>query len=182
MNHTQKVKPYIHFLETIQKKNTITLLDRKFSAIKHYLYTYCIIYTFSAAMNKSLLAVFIEKIVQKSYVFNFVMFFHNVRVGSWWYSSRSWTFWPITHPCYALFCLAMFYMKAEVWFSTPQAEERHPLILINTYLQVLNIRQWAMHFNLCLFVWVLWYINLCRLFNVKPILIQINSSISNDSF
>ena len=32
-----------------------------------------------------------------------------------------------------------------------------------------------------LFVWVLWHINLCRLFNTKPIFIQINSSISNTS-
>ncbi len=33
----------------------------------------------------------------------------------------------------------------------------------------------------CLFVWVLWHINLCRLFNAKSIFIQINSSISNNS-
>ena len=32
-----------------------------------------------------------------------------------------------------------------------------------------------------LFVWVLWYINLCRLFNTKSIFIQMNSSISNNS-
>ena len=30
----------------------------------------------------------------------------------------------------------------------------------------------------CLFVWILWYINTCRLFNAK---IQINSSVSNNS-
>ena len=30
-------------------------------------------------------------------------------------------------------------------------------------------------------VWVLWYINLCRLFNAKFIFIQIISSISNNS-
>ena len=35
------------------------------------------------------------------------------------------------------------------------------------------------HLKNMLFVWVLWYINLCWLFNVKSILIQINSSISN---
>ena len=33
----------------------------------------------------------------------------------------------------------------------------------------------------CLFVWVLWRINLCRLFNAKFIFIQINSSTSNNS-
>ena len=33
----------------------------------------------------------------------------------------------------------------------------------------------------CLVVWVLWRINLCRLFNVKSIFIQIISSISNNS-
>ena len=33
----------------------------------------------------------------------------------------------------------------------------------------------------CLFVWVLWQINICRLFNDKSIFIQINSSISNNS-
>ena len=32
-----------------------------------------------------------------------------------------------------------------------------------------------------LFVWVLWHINLCGLFNAKSIFIQINSSISNTS-
>ena len=32
--------------------------------------------------------------------------------------------------------------------------------------------------GLFLFVWVLWHINICRLFNAKSILIQINSSIS----
>ena len=32
-----------------------------------------------------------------------------------------------------------------------------------------------------LVVWVLWHINLCRLFNAKSIFIQINSSISNIS-
>ena len=31
------------------------------------------------------------------------------------------------------------------------------------------------------FVWVLWHINLCRLFNVQSVFIQINSSISNNS-
>ena len=32
-----------------------------------------------------------------------------------------------------------------------------------------------------LFVWVLWHINYCRLFNTKSIFIQISSSISNNS-
>ena len=32
-----------------------------------------------------------------------------------------------------------------------------------------------------LFIWALWDINLCRLFNAKSIFIQINSSISNNS-
>ena len=32
-----------------------------------------------------------------------------------------------------------------------------------------------------LVVWVLWHINLCRLFNAKSIFIKINSSISNNS-
>ena len=32
-----------------------------------------------------------------------------------------------------------------------------------------------------LFVWVLWHINLCRLFNAKSIFIQTNISISNNS-
>ena len=32
-----------------------------------------------------------------------------------------------------------------------------------------------------LFVWVLWYVNLCRLFNAKSIFIQMNSSITNTS-
>ena len=31
----------------------------------------------------------------------------------------------------------------------------------------------------CLFVWVLWHINFCWLFNAKSIFIQMNSSISN---
>ena len=31
------------------------------------------------------------------------------------------------------------------------------------------------------FVWVLWHINLCKLFNAKSIFIQIISSISNNS-
>ena len=31
------------------------------------------------------------------------------------------------------------------------------------------------------FVWILWYINLCRLFNAKSIFKQMNSSISNNS-
>ena len=31
------------------------------------------------------------------------------------------------------------------------------------------------------FVWVLWHINLCRLFNAKLIFMQIVSSISNNS-
>ena len=38
--------------------------------------------------------------------------------------------------------------------------------------------------NMCvesLFVWLLWHINLCRLFNAKSIFIQINTSISNNS-
>ena len=34
---------------------------------------------------------------------------------------------------------------------------------------------------ICLFVWVLWHINLWRLFNAKSIFIRINSSISNNS-
>ena len=38
------------------------------------------------------------------------------------------------------------------------------------------------HSIVCLFVWVLWHISLCRLFNAKSIFIEINSSISNDSF
>ena len=33
----------------------------------------------------------------------------------------------------------------------------------------------------CLFVWVLWYIDLCRLFYAKSIFRQINNSISNNS-
>ena len=33
----------------------------------------------------------------------------------------------------------------------------------------------------CLFVWVLWHIKICRLFNAKSIFIQISSSISNNS-
>ena len=32
-----------------------------------------------------------------------------------------------------------------------------------------------------LFVWVLWHINICRLFNAKSIFIQVNCSISNNS-
>ena len=36
--------------------------------------------------------------------------------------------------------------------------------------------------NGCLFVWVLWHIDLCRLFKAKSIFIQINNSISNISF
>ena len=36
-------------------------------------------------------------------------------------------------------------------------------------------------YTTCVFVWVLWHINLCRLFNAKSIFIQINSSISNNS-
>ena len=34
----------------------------------------------------------------------------------------------------------------------------------------------------CLFVWNLWHINLCRLFNIKYIFVKTNSSISNNSF
>ena len=33
-----------------------------------------------------------------------------------------------------------------------------------------------------LFIWVLWHINLCKLFNAKSIFIQRNRSISNNSF
>ena len=33
----------------------------------------------------------------------------------------------------------------------------------------------------CMFVWIFWYINLCRLFIVKSIFILINNSISNNS-
>ena len=32
-----------------------------------------------------------------------------------------------------------------------------------------------------LFVWVLWHINLCRLFNAKCIFMQLNTSISDNS-
>ena len=35
--------------------------------------------------------------------------------------------------------------------------------------------------KVCLFVWVLWHINLCRLLNAKSIFIQVNNSISNNS-
>ena len=42
---------------------------------------------------------------------------------------------------------------------------------------------WLLYIKLFLvwFVWVLWHINLCRLFNAKSIFIQIISSISNNS-
>ena len=35
-------------------------------------------------------------------------------------------------------------------------------------------------YKICLFVWVLWHINLCWLFNTKSIFIQINSFVSNN--
>ena len=44
------------------------------------------------------------------------------------------------------------------------------IVIIIIILQLVN-----------LFVWVLWHINLCWLFNDKSIFIQINSSISNNS-
>ena len=45
-----------------------------------------------------------------------------------------------------------------------------------TPINISNIDQFV-----CLFVWVLWHINFCRLFDAKLIFIQINSSISNNS-
>ena len=39
----------------------------------------------------------------------------------------------------------------------------------------------ALFFYICLFVWVLRHINLCRLFNAKSIFIQMHNSISNNS-
>ena len=65
-------------------------------------------------------------------------------------------------------------------------------------LFILYIRVWSLFYNtftkdyyyywllvldiyVCLFVWVLWHINLCWLFNAKSIFIQINSFISNNS-
>ena len=60
-----------------------------------------------------------------------------------------------------------------------------PLKLVDlfTYLGS-NISSTEGNVNLCigwLVVWILWHINLCRLFNVKSIFIQIISSISNNS-
>ena len=54
--------------------------------------------------------------------------------------------------------------------STPAVFERR-LYITDIYMYIFG----------CLFVWVLWHINLCRLFNAKSIFMQIVNSISNNS-
>ena len=54
---------------------------------------------------------------------------------------------------------------------------------INKRYQTKHVYKLSLDFDLfvCLFSRVLWYINLCRLFNARSIFIQKVSSISNNS-
>ena len=52
--------------------------------------------------------------------------------------------------------------------------------IIRIQKQHLKPYSWFYIFSISLLVWVLWHINLCRLFNAEYIFIQINGPISNN--
>ena len=58
--------------------------------------------------------------------------------------------------------------------------ETYLMVLVYSCIMQLLYWWWLIVF-IYLFVWILWHINPCRLFNAKSIFIQINSSISNFS-
>ena len=51
----------------------------------------------------------------------------------------------------------------------------------HTYIYIYIYESYLTSRGLCLFVWVLWHINLSRLFNSNLIFLKINGSISNNS-
>ena len=103
----------------------------------------------------------------------------------------------------------LFYQNSSVWLDTQytRSRDRNPCvcvcvsvciympacvcvqiyIYINIYVWLNNKITFYLYNFIRIFAsfqtsfWVLWYINLCNLFNAKSVFIQINSSLSNNS-